>query len=105
MRTRVNLIFLAVLLFTPISSTQALDTVTAALTSKAFQYVPLVIAQERGYMKEEGLDLKMVYMQNAVGLQALIANQVQFSGSGSNPTGSHVDVNLCPEASLPQNRG
>ena len=61
----------------------ALDTVTAALTSKAFQYVPLVIAQERGYMKEEGLDLKLVFMQNAAGLQALIANQVQFSGSGS----------------------
>jgi ABC-type nitrate/sulfonate/bicarbonate transport system substrate-binding protein len=61
----------------------ALETVTAALTSKAFQYVPLVIAQERGYMKEEGLDLKLVFMQNAPGLQALIANQVQFSGSGS----------------------
>jgi ABC-type nitrate/sulfonate/bicarbonate transport system substrate-binding protein len=61
----------------------ALDTVSAALTSKAFQYVPLVIAQERGYMKEEGLDLKLVFMQNAAGLQALIANQVQFSGSGS----------------------
>jgi NitT/TauT family transport system substrate-binding protein len=61
----------------------ALDTVTAALTSKAFQYVPLVIAQERGYMKEEGLDLKLVFMQNAAGLQALIANQVNFSGSGS----------------------
>ena len=61
----------------------ALDTVTAALTSKAFQYIPLVIAQERGYMKEEGLDLKLVFMQNAAGLQALIANQVQFSGSGS----------------------
>jgi len=62
---------------------RALETVTAALTSKAFQYVPLVIAQERGYMKEEGLDLKLVFMQNAAGLQALIANQVQFSGSGS----------------------
>ena len=56
---------------------------TAALTSKAFQYVPLVIAQDRGYMKEEGFDLKLVFMQNAAGLQALIANQVQFSGSGS----------------------
>ena len=61
----------------------SLETVTAALTSKAFQYVPLVIAQERGYMKEEGLELKLTYMQNAPGLQALIANAVQFSGSGS----------------------
>jgi NitT/TauT family transport system substrate-binding protein len=61
----------------------ALDTLSVALTSKAFQYVPLVLAQDRGYMKEEGLELKFVFMQNAPGLQALIANQVQFSGSGS----------------------
>ena len=53
------------------------------LTSKAFQYAPLVIAQERGYMKEEGIDVKFVFMQNAPGLQALMANTVQFSGSGS----------------------
>src|SRR6185295_12868114 len=66
-----------------VPAAHALETVTAALTSKAFQYVPLVIAQERGYMKEEGLDLKLAFMQNAPGLQALIANQVQFSGSGS----------------------
>jgi ABC-type nitrate/sulfonate/bicarbonate transport system substrate-binding protein len=59
------------------------DEITVALTSKAFQYVPLVIAQERGYMKEEGIDLKLAFMQNAPGLQALTANQVQFSGSGS----------------------
>jgi NitT/TauT family transport system substrate-binding protein len=54
-----------------------------ALTSKAFQYVPLVIAQDRGYMKEEGIELKFVFMQNTPGLQALTAGTVQFSGSGS----------------------
>ena len=70
-------------LLASVTVAHALDTVTAALTSKAFQYVPLVIAQDRGYMKEEGLELKLVYMQNAPGLQALIANAVQFSGSGS----------------------
>ena len=80
-----KLVLILALVFATISPrlALALETVTAALTSKAFQYVPLVIAQERGYMKEEGLDLKLVFMQNAAGLQALIANQVQFSGSGS----------------------
>ena len=78
-----KIFLISVLVFSPATAAHALDTVTAALTSKAFQYVPLVIAQERGYMKEEGLDLKLVFMQNAAGLQALIANQVQFSGSGS----------------------
>ena len=76
-------LLLAIFYLAPAQMAHALDTVTAALTSKAFQYVPLVIAQERGYMKEEGLELKLVFMQNAAGLQALIANAVQFSGSGS----------------------
>jgi NitT/TauT family transport system substrate-binding protein len=76
-------LLLSTFFLAPVRMAHALDTVTAALTSKAFQYVPLVIAQERGYMKEEGLDLKLVFMQNAAGLQALIANAVQFSGSGS----------------------
>ena len=59
------------------------ETLSVALTSKAFQYVPLVIAQERGYLREEGIEQKLVFMQNAAGLQALIANQIQYSGSGS----------------------
>lgn len=83
MRKLVLWVLLSALILAARSSAIALETVTAALTSKAFQYVPLVIAQERGYMREEGLDLKLVFMQNAAGLQALIANQVQFSGSGS----------------------
>ena len=61
----------------------ALETINVVLTSKALQYVFLPIAQDRGYMKEEGIDLKIVYMQNAPGLQALTAGNVQFSGSGS----------------------
>jgi len=60
-----------------------IETLSVALTSKAFQYIPLVIAEERGYTKEEGIELKFVFMQNAPGLQALIANTIQFSGSGS----------------------
>ncbi|HEY3151510.1 MAG TPA: ABC transporter substrate-binding protein [Candidatus Binatia bacterium] len=76
-------VFLAIFLALPARAALALETITVALTSKAFQYVPVVIAQERGYMKEEGIDLKLAFMQNAPGLQALTANQVQFSGSGS----------------------
>jgi ABC-type nitrate/sulfonate/bicarbonate transport system substrate-binding protein len=59
------------------------ETVTVALTSKAFQYTILPIAQDRGYLKEEGIELKLVYMQNAPGLQALTAGNVQFSGSAA----------------------
>ena len=76
-------LFISISLLLSAAGAPAVETITVALTSKAFQYVPLVIAQERGYMKEEGIDLKLAFMQNAPGLQALTANQVQFSGSGS----------------------
>jgi NitT/TauT family transport system substrate-binding protein len=72
-----------VLTLLPMGTAGAIETISVVLTSKAFQYAPVVIAQERGYMKEEGIELKFVFMQNAPGLQALMANTVQFSGSGS----------------------
>ena len=83
MRKNLATVLLAMFSALPVQTLFALETLNVALTSKAFQYVPLVIAQDRGYMKEEGLELKFVFMQNAPGLQALIANTVQFSGSGS----------------------
>jgi len=61
----------------------ATDTVTVALTAKAFQYTILPVAQERGYMKEEGLDMKLTYMQAGPSLQAVMAGSAQFSGAGS----------------------
>lgn len=78
-----SLMFSIVLSLLSAQSAHATDAVTIALTSKAFQYTVLPIAQERGYFKEEGIDLKIVYMQNAPGLQALLTNNVNFSGSGS----------------------
>jgi len=61
----------------------AADTITVALTAKAFQYTILPLAQERGYMKEEGLDMKLTYMQSGPSLQAVMAGSAQFSGAGS----------------------
>ncbi len=61
----------------------AADTITVALTAKAFQYTILPVAQERGYMKEEGIDMKLTYMQAGPSLQAVLAGSAQFSGAGS----------------------
>ena len=83
MRKLLTLLSLAVIFSMPMRFASGIETINVVLTSKAFQYVPLVIAQERGYMKEEGIELKFVYMQNAPGLQALLTDAVQFSGSGS----------------------
>ena len=65
------------------STASSLDTITVALTAKAFQYTILPVALERGYMKEEGIDLKFTYMQAGPSLQAVLAGSAQFSGAGS----------------------
>jgi NitT/TauT family transport system substrate-binding protein len=61
----------------------AQETIHLALPSKAFQYGIFPIARDRGYMKEEGIDLRIVLMQTTPSIQGLMAGHVQFSGSGS----------------------
>lgn len=59
------------------------EPVHVALSSRSYQYAIFPIAQERGYMKEDGIDLRIVMMQTTPGIQALMSGNVQFSGSGS----------------------
>jgi ABC-type nitrate/sulfonate/bicarbonate transport system substrate-binding protein len=75
-------IFVSYLLF-PVQSAFSLDTVNVTLPSKSFQFVIFPIAKERGYMKEEGIDLNIVVMGSTAGIQAVLAGDMQFTGSGS----------------------
>ncbi len=61
----------------------ALDKVNVTLPSKSFQFIIFPLAKERGYMKEEGIDLNVVVMASTPGLQAVLAGEMDFTGSGS----------------------
>ncbi|MGH7930131.1 MAG: ABC transporter substrate-binding protein [Candidatus Binatia bacterium] len=61
----------------------ALEQVNVTLPSKSFQFVIFPLAEERGYMKEEGIDLNIVVMSSTAGLQAVLAGEMDFTGSGS----------------------
>ncbi len=76
------LIFGSILFVTP-SPVRSQEPVHLALPSKAFQYVIFPIARDRGYMREEGIDLRIVLMQITPSIQGLMAGHVQFTGSGS----------------------
>jgi len=56
--------------------------VTIALPTKSFQMIIFPLAQERGYMKEEGIDLKITFMEPTPSIQALVAHSIQLTGSG-----------------------
>jgi ABC-type nitrate/sulfonate/bicarbonate transport system substrate-binding protein len=71
------------MLLLPDSSASALERVNVTLPSKSFQFIIFPLAKERGYMKEEGIDLNIVVMASTPGLQAVLAGEMDFTGSGS----------------------
>jgi NitT/TauT family transport system substrate-binding protein len=75
-------LLLGFLLF-PAESAFTVEKVNVTLPSKSFQFVIFPLAKERGYMKEEGIDLNIVVMSSTAGLQAVLAGEMDFTGSGS----------------------
>jgi ABC-type nitrate/sulfonate/bicarbonate transport system substrate-binding protein len=74
--------FLASVIFQP-SVSFALDTINLAIPTRSFQQVIYPLAQERGYMREEGVDLKITYIEPTPSIQATLANSAQFTAAGS----------------------
>lgn len=79
---RMAALLLAWLLCTA-SDSLALETVTMAIPAKSFQQVIYPLAQERGYMREEGIDLKIVFIEPTPSIQAAIAGSVHFTAAGT----------------------
>jgi ABC-type nitrate/sulfonate/bicarbonate transport system substrate-binding protein len=74
---------MATFLTLPSQATFAIEKVNVTLPSKSFQFIIFPLAKERGYMKEEGIDLNIVVMASTAGLQAVLAGEMDFTGSGS----------------------
>ena len=62
---------------------QSLQTVNIAIPTKSFQMVIYPVAKERGFMKEEGIDLNVIYVAPTTSIQAMMGGDVQFTGAGS----------------------
>lgn len=56
--------------------------VTLALPAKSFQQIIFPLAVERGYMKEEDIDLKITFMEPAPSMQAMLADNLQITAAG-----------------------
>src|SRR5438132_13356690 len=73
---------LAVLLLFGAEAAMA-QTVNLAIASKSFQHLIYPIALDRGYMKEEGIDLKITFIEPTPSIQALMAGSVDFTVAGT----------------------
>ncbi len=77
------ILLLIAILFSVLPSAFALDKINITLPSKSFQFIVFPLAQERGYAREEGLEFNTVVMSSTAGLQAVVAGEMDFTGSGS----------------------
>src|SRR5262249_12259112 len=59
------------------------QTVNLAIASKSFQHLIYPIALDRGYMKEEGIDLKITFIEPTPSIQALMAGSLDFTVAGT----------------------
>jgi ABC-type nitrate/sulfonate/bicarbonate transport system substrate-binding protein len=66
------------------TTASSLDTIYMAITpGKNFQHVIYPIAQEKGYMREEGIDLKLLIVAGTPSIQGLLAGSIQFTVAGT----------------------
>jgi NitT/TauT family transport system substrate-binding protein len=62
---------------------QSLQIANMAVPAKSFQMVIYPVAQQKGYMKEEGLDERVIFVAPTTSIQAMLGGDVQFTGAGS----------------------
>jgi ABC-type nitrate/sulfonate/bicarbonate transport system substrate-binding protein len=77
------LVACAQLSYPKLAVAQSLQTVNMAIPSKSFQMVIYPVAQQKGYMKEEGLDQRVIFVAPTTSIQAMLGGDVQFTGAGS----------------------
>jgi NitT/TauT family transport system substrate-binding protein len=65
------------------TSAQSFQTVNMAIPAKSFQMLIYPVAQQKGYMKEEGLDQRVIFIAPTTSIQAMLGGDVQFTGAGT----------------------
>ena len=74
---------LIAIVFATMAGAQQLQTVNMAVPARSFQMVIYPIAQQKGYMKEEGLDERVIFVAPTTSIQAMLGGDVHFTGAGS----------------------
>jgi NitT/TauT family transport system substrate-binding protein len=87
LRTITRLIFAAIitigLALPTLTAAQSLQVTNMAVPAKSFQMVIYPIAQQKGYMKQEGLDEQVIFVAPTTSIQAMLGGDVHFTGAGS----------------------
>ena len=77
------LVLFVVLAHPTLAAAQSLQIANMAVPAKSFQMVIYPVAQQKGYMKEEGLDERVIFVAPTTSIQAMLGGDVHFTGAGS----------------------
>ena len=77
------LLLFVVLAHPTLAAAQSLQIANMAVPAKSFQMVIYPVAQQKGYMKEEGLDERVIFVAPTTSIQAMLGGDVHFTGAGS----------------------
>ena len=80
--TQLAILWLA-LIAPKLTNAQPLQTVNMAIPAKSFQMAIYPIAQQKGYMKEEGIDQRVIFIAPTTSIQAMLGGDAHFTGAGS----------------------
>ena len=97
---RWKLIFSLALIFTlPALANRlaAQDKVRVAISNFSASYIPMVLANNRGYYAEEGMTLEIILMAGLTSTRALIGNSVEFGSASA----TMRRISLCSCLMLP----
>jgi NitT/TauT family transport system substrate-binding protein len=75
------LFLLAVYVSSPLAAAQEakkLKKIRVAVPSRSFGFLPLSVAEKKGFFAQEGLALEMVLMRPTISTQALVAGEIDF---------------------------
>lgn len=73
---------IAILLLATRSSAQELVKVPVQIPAITPAATAFAVARDRGYYRQEGLDVQLIVMPSAIGMQALLGGNVKFSTAG-----------------------
>ena len=63
----------------------AQDKVRVAISNFSASYIPMVLANKRGYYTEEGMTVEIILMAGLTSTRALIGNSVEFARRAIRP--------------------
>jgi ABC-type nitrate/sulfonate/bicarbonate transport system substrate-binding protein len=73
---------------------QSPEIVNMAIPAKSFQMVIYPIAQQKGYMREESLDERVIFIAPTTSIQAMLGGDAHFTGAGSSALVSIARANV-----------